>query len=222
MRGERRSRAGRAEHWLGNFLLAIGLALGVAGAAAVISGRYQVRPVLSGSMRPGLPVGGVVVTERVPVSALQVRDVVVFHRPDEPQELVVHRIIALTPGASGPVVQTQGDANVAPDPWNVTLRGVTAYRVVFAVPLIGYAAVWAHSTAGRGILTVGGLLLVVGASAGSLLSVRRSAKGATRAPDELPPDAPVVPSRVDAPVSTCVVELDGERTSDTAIATTAP
>lgn len=123
-------------------------------------------------------VGGVVVTERVPTSALQVRDVVVFHRPDQSAELIVHRIIALTPSATGPIVQTQGDANTVPDPWKVSLRGATAYRAVFSLPLIGYAAVWAHGPTGHQTLTFVGLLLIVGAAIGAVVT-RRSARRAT-------------------------------------------
>ena len=114
-------------------------------------------------------VGRVVVTERVPTSALQVRDVVVFHRPDKPAELVVHRIIVLTPSAAGPIAQTQGDANDTPDPWNVSLHGATAYRAVFSLPLIGDAAVWAHGPAGPNALVLVGLLLIGSAAVGAAI-----------------------------------------------------
>jgi len=144
----------------------------VVAVAAVATGRYQVRPILSGSMAPGLPLGGVVITQRVPITDVQVRDVVVFHRPDRPDELIVHRITALTSSAIGPVIQTQGDANTIPDPWTVTMRGDTAYRAVFTLPVIGYAAVWVHGPTGRLVLTVLGLLLVLGAAVAGL--VRRS------------------------------------------------
>jgi signal peptidase len=138
----------------------------LAGAAAVLSGAYQVRPVLSGSMRPGLPVGGAVVTHRVPVTSLHQRDVIVFHPPDRPRELVVHRIVAIDSGAAGTVVQTQGDANDAPDPWRLTLHGDTVYRAQLSVPFLGYASVWMHSPTGRRVLLVLGLLLVGGAAFG--------------------------------------------------------
>ena len=165
------------------------IALFGVGAAAVFSGHYQLRPVLSSSMEPMLPVGGVVVTERIPMSTVRAGDVVVFHRPDQPKELMVHRIIALTPGPSGPVVQTRGDANRVADPWKVSLRGPTAYRVLFAVPLVGYVAVWVHSPAGRDTLILVGLLLVAGAGAGALIHLRRSARGGTAGTDQPGPDA---------------------------------
>jgi signal peptidase I len=131
--------------------------------------------VLSGSMRPGLPVGGVVITKRVPITSLKVRDVVVLHRPDKPQELYVHRIVRLSRVGGAISVRTQGDANNAPDPWRVTLRGATAYRVVYAVPLAGYAAVWVHSPQGRRTFLLLGLLMMLGAAAGVLIARRRGA-----------------------------------------------
>lgn len=184
-----------ARRWIRGTLLAVLIGLVGFGAIAVMSGRYQVRPVLSGSMRPGLPVGGVVITKRVPVTSLHVRDVVVLHRPDRPQTLIVHRIVSLTAGASGPVVQTQGDANKARDPWKVALRGGTAYRAVYSVPLVGYAAVWVHSGAGRRAFILIGILLVFGATISALLTRRRRPAPATLgARDQLQPAALDVPA----------------------------
>jgi len=196
MRERHGSRFRRARRWLDNTLLVLLIGLFGLGAAAVISGNYQVRPVLSGSMTPGLPIGGVVVTERVPVSELQVRDVIVFHRPDKPEELVVHRITSLTASDAGPIIQTQGDANTVPDPWKVSLRDSTAYRAVFSVPLIGYAAVWAHGPTGRETLMIVGSFLIVGAAAGSVIRLRQSTKGERRDTDQLTPDSSG-PSSVD-------------------------
>jgi signal peptidase I len=93
-------------------------------------------------MRPGFAVGGVVISERVPVSQLMVRDVIVFRRPDKPSEQMVHRIIKLAKGGSGQfLINTQGDANTVRDPWTLTILGKHAYRVRWSLPLIGYAAV---------------------------------------------------------------------------------
>jgi signal peptidase len=171
-------------------VLAVALACVLVGligavAATIFSGQYQVHPVLSGSMRPGLPIGGLVVTKRVPTSSLHIRDVIVFHRPDHPDELVVHRIVTMTPGPAGPVVKTQGDANDTPDPWKATMSGPTAYRAVFSLPLLGYPAVWMHSPMGRRVLLTVGLLLVAGAAFGRPSRFRRKAP-------EMDEQAPVV------------------------------
>lgn len=189
------SRSGR--RWVDAVLVSVLVTLVVAGAAAVISGRYQLRPVLSGSMRPGLPVGGIVITERIPVSSLQVRDVVVFHSPESAQELIVHRIISLTRGPSGPVVKTQGDANTAPDPWTVTLQGKVAYRAIYTLPLLGYVAVWAHGPSGRVALVLVGLLLLLGAIATGMVSQRRASRSPTRRDGRRSPTQPVPPDLVD-------------------------
>jgi signal peptidase I len=150
----------------------------VASVAAVLSGRYQARPVLSGSMRPGLPVGGVVVTERVPISSLKVRDVIVFHRPDNPGELVVHRIIALRHHGADTVILTQGDNNQVRDPWHVTLQGATAYRAQFSVPWVGYLAIWWHRPATRDVAF--GLAAACALAALALLLLSRRSDRAAR------------------------------------------
>lgn len=132
-------------------------------AAAVGSGEWQVQPILSGSMRPGFPVGGVVFVQRVPLSSLRVRDVALFHPPGEPQITYVHRIISLERTPQGLDIRTQGDDNVFPDPWTLHLQGRWAYQARFTVPLVGYVAVWDHSPSGHKdlLLAVGACLVVL-------------------------------------------------------------
>jgi signal peptidase len=126
---------------------------------SVLSGAWMLTPILSGSMRPGLPVGGVAVSERVPASSLAVRDVIVFQNPVNPDVTMVHRIIQLNLNSSGQaVVKTQGDANTIPDPWTATLHGKDAYVVQFTIPLLGYPAVYTN----HGVdLMVGGIILLM-------------------------------------------------------------
>jgi signal peptidase I len=105
---------------------------------AFVRGTWMVTPILSGSMRPGLAVGGVAISQRVPVHSLAVREVIVFQRPDNPSEQVVHRIVQLAVGSSGKIkINTQGDANTVRDPWTLTPVGDYAYRVRWSVPLVG-------------------------------------------------------------------------------------
>lgn len=153
-------------------VLALAGAVILAAAIAVGSGAWQIRPVLSGSMRPGLPIGGVVVTQRVPLAELQVRDVAVFHPPFDSKADYVHRVISLHREGSVVVVRTQGDDNLYPDPWTLRLHGRYAYVARFSVPLLGYPAVWVHSPAGRrDLLGVGAVLAV--AFAGTYVIDRR-------------------------------------------------
>lgn len=125
------------------------------------TGRWHATPVLSGSMRPGLQPGDIVVTQRVPISDLHVRDVIVFHPPNEPQQQTVHRIVKLHVRNGTTVITTRGDANTIEDPEVTALRGTTTYRVARVVPLVGYPAVWL-SGGHHGLLVVGlGVLLLI-------------------------------------------------------------
>jgi signal peptidase len=127
---------------------------------SVLSGAWMVTPILSGSMRPGLPVGGVAVSERVPASSLAVRDVIIFKNPLNPDETMVHRIVHLTVNSSGqPVVKTQGDANSIADPWTATLHGKDVYVVQFSLPVLGYPAVYTNH--GVDLMVGGAILLIV-------------------------------------------------------------
>ena len=125
------------------------------------TGRWHATPVLSGSMRPGIQPGDIVVTQRVPVTDLHVRDVIVFHPPNEGDRQTVHRIVKLKVKNGTTVITTRGDANTVNDPAVTTLTGATAYRVARVVPLVGYPAVWLAG-GHHGLLAIGlGLLLLI-------------------------------------------------------------
>lgn len=130
----------------------------------VASGQWHATPVLSGSMRPGLQPGDVVLTQRVPITDLQVRDVVVFHPPAAGERLTVHRIVKLTVKAGTTSITTWGDANPVADPGVSSLRGTTAYRVVRIVPLVGYPAMWLQNgNHGAMAIALGVILLIAAA-----------------------------------------------------------
>jgi len=126
----------------------------------IATGGWTISPILSGSMRPGFPVGGVVVAEREPMGSLAVGDVILFQNPNQPSVTMVHRIINLQVGPSGqPVVKTKGDANSAADPWTAVLRGRTIYVAEFTLPLLGYLAVGTNH--GVDLMIGGAILLLV-------------------------------------------------------------
>jgi signal peptidase I len=135
-------------------------ALGIAG-YEVETGRWHATPVLSGSMRPAMRPGDIVITQRVPISDLRVRDVVVFNPPGENAHQTVHRIVKLTMKGTTTSITTWGDANLVPDAAVSSLRGDAAYRVVRVVPLVGYPAIWLQN-GNRGLLAMalGAILLI--------------------------------------------------------------
>jgi signal peptidase len=131
----RRPRAGR---WAVNglCLLVMALALAFLLPAAFGLQRYVIT---GGSMEGTYDLGSVVFEESVPVSELQVGDVITYVPPAESgiDTLVTHRIITI----DGTTFQTQGDANPDPDPWTFELTAATQSRVTSSVPYVGYLVI---------------------------------------------------------------------------------
>ena len=144
-------------------------AIGAAGFAAfsVLGGDWDVAPILSGSMSPGFPVGGVAVAQREPVSQLALRDVIIFRNPYHPGIQMVHRIIRLEFNKAGEaIIKTQGDANTSADPWTVRLGAKDVYVVQFTLPLLGYPGVYTNHAVDLIVAGTILLLVVVGAVMG--------------------------------------------------------
>jgi signal peptidase len=98
--------------------------------------------VLTGSMRPGMPPGSLVVTRPVDAADLKVGDAITYQiRSGEP-EVVTHRIISLSQTLGGETLfTTQGDANPGPDEKPVKaaqIRGLVWY----SIPMVGYVNSW--------------------------------------------------------------------------------
>jgi signal peptidase len=142
-------------------LLAVLVAAGIC-AFALVQGTWQVTPVLSGSMRPGFSVGGAVISQRVAVDSLAVRDVIIFNYPLKPSEQIVHRIVRISKNSSGQLLfNTQGDANNVRDPWTLTIKGAYIYRVRWSIPLLGYVANNYQNHHGDYLLGAGIILILI-------------------------------------------------------------
>lgn len=125
------------------------------------TGRYQTMTVLTGSMRPTLPVGSMVVTVPVSARSIEVGDVITYRIPVEDRRVVTHRVVEIVRGGDQPVVRTQGDANKDPDTWVAELKGGTVWKVRAGVPKVGYALEWLREPQNRKLLVLGVPLLVV-------------------------------------------------------------
>ena len=154
-------------------LIVLALAVGAAG-LAVLSGHWQVRPVDSGSMRPTVQPGDALVTERRPISDLRVGDVIVFHAPNDREQLIAHRVTDLRPVPGGLLISTKGDANSAADLWNpFLLHGPYIYRAQFSLPLVGYVGIAVHSHTAQLLLFSGGGVLALLALIGMFIPNRK-------------------------------------------------
>lgn len=89
--------------------------------------------VMSGSMAPSLPVGGLALAVPVAPDRVEVGDIITFDHPRLPGKLVSHRVVAIDAGGR---LTTKGDANPAADAWSVQADR-SGWKVVGAVPFLG-------------------------------------------------------------------------------------
>jgi signal peptidase I len=93
--------------------------------------------VLTGSMRPAMPPGTLVVVRRVNPDRIGVGDVITYQLHSGRPEVVTHRVVSVAvDGAGGRTFRTQGDANDAPDAAPVRAVQVKGVRW-YAVPHLG-------------------------------------------------------------------------------------
>jgi len=112
---------------------------------------YQALVVRSGSMSPTIPTGSVVFYHRVSADQVKVGQVIVFNRPGDASERVTHRVFKISNGPTGRYFVTKGDANGAPDDWQVPAVG-KGWVASFHVPVVGYVLADLQSTTARLLL----------------------------------------------------------------------
>lgn len=115
------------------------LAAMVAGPRVTGSTPYTV---LTGSMRPSMPPGSLVVTRPVETGELKVGDAITYQMRSGEPEVVTHRITAVSTTLGGETLfTTQGDANPIPDDRPVK-AGQIRGAVWYSIPLVGYVNGW--------------------------------------------------------------------------------
>jgi len=112
---------------------------------------YEALVVRSGSMAPTIPTGSVVFYTQEPAANVKVGQIIVFDRPGQANERVTHRVYKIVNGPTGRYFQTKGDANGAPDAWQIPAVG-TGWVAGFHVPVVGYALADLQSTTARLLL----------------------------------------------------------------------
>jgi signal peptidase len=140
--------AGLAIWLIAGLLAGLVLAAGV----PVLAG-YRSFTVMSGSMRPTLGVGDVVVTRKIAARNARVGDVITFPDPEDRTRLITHRVTTLHIAGERVFVSTKGDANNHAERWNVPADGHVG-RVAYHLPLIGYGLVWTNGRNARLLLVV--------------------------------------------------------------------
>ncbi|MGO3148183.1 MAG: signal peptidase I [Leucobacter sp.] len=93
--------------------------------------------VLTGSMKPTLSPGTLIVVKPVPAKEIGIGSVITYQLESGEPTVVTHRVIGVSSANGEQIFQTQGDANDTPDdPWvrEVQVRG----KLWYAVPKLGY------------------------------------------------------------------------------------
>ena len=152
----------------GGFTFVLWAALGlVLGLVAIVTlptvAGYQSLTVVSGSMEPTLRTGSVVIDEVISPAEARPGDIVTFQDPLRPRQLT-HRLQKVRVEGDTFYMVTLGDANDAPERWNVPRDGQIG-RVVAHLPKLGYARAalgtrYARLGALGIVLALGAVLLV--------------------------------------------------------------
>lgn len=159
----------RALEWL---LLVV--ATGVALVAAVVPqlGGASSYVVLTGSMRPTMPPGTLVVVRPVDPANLQTGDVITFMPRENDPAVITHRIVGGGFDVTGErVLRTRGDANDAVDPSTVRDLQVVGERW-YSVPYVGYVTnlfSGAQRAVALGLVCAGLIVYAFAMFAGALL-----------------------------------------------------
>jgi signal peptidase len=132
------AKAARGAQWL---LVILAAAVAVGMGVLPHLGLYRTLTVLSGSMVPTFRPGDIIIVRPEPMRDLRVGQVITYQVPVGARQVETHRVIRIVRGrgTDHPVIQTQGDANSAADPWTAQLDGTTVWRLEAVVPKAGYA-----------------------------------------------------------------------------------
>ena len=103
-------------------------------------GLFPVHPTLvgSGSMRPAMDVGDVVIVAQAPTDVIKQGDIIQFRKPE--QVTMMHRVVEVQETEGAKFFITKGDANDEPDTDPVIPENVVG-KVVFTIRKIGWVAI---------------------------------------------------------------------------------
>jgi len=133
----------RALGWAVNIILIWLLVIVVALFLLPRFGGWRFDVVLSGSMEPALPLGGVVFIKPVEPADIGTGDIIAY-RSGEP--LITHRVVDVIDESELSLI-TKGDANDSPDLLPVPVANVVG-KVIFDVPYLGYLAAFVKTRLG--------------------------------------------------------------------------
>lgn len=119
---------------------------------------YPLLAVASGSMVPTLQVGDLIVVQgglevEDLTAASETGDIIVFRKPGNPDELIVHRAVEVRSAGDDLYAMTRGDHNSGVDPWQIYDSHLVG-KVVSSIPIVGHIPLFVHSTQGMVLIVV--------------------------------------------------------------------
>jgi signal peptidase len=132
--------------------------------------------ILTGSMRPEMPPGTMVVVRPVETAKLAVGDVITYQLRSGEPEVVTHRIVEIVVTQDGLEFRTQGDANDASDPELVRAVQVRGEAWYWA-PFLGYLTSGVTSdgrTLAAQVVGIGLIIFAIFSGVRTLVRARRS------------------------------------------------
>lgn len=135
------------------------------GLKAYLMTNYPLLAVASGSMKPALKEGDLIIVqgglEGSTIVAEEVTgDVIIFYRPGDPDELIVHRAVDKWQDGNIWKFHTKGDANPNEDSWIVRETDIIG-KVVGVIPYIGHIPLFVHTINGKIIIIILIVILVL-------------------------------------------------------------
>ena len=128
-------------------LIVLAVTLSVAALAGTRLG-YQALLMTTGSMRPAVNPGDLVILRSVDPADIRVGDVITFREPVGSHLLVTHRVVAIAATPDGPVFRTKGDANAVADIWTLNYQD-RGWREAGVIPGVGRAIAFVQTIPGR-------------------------------------------------------------------------
>lgn len=109
--------------------------------------------VMSGSMKPALNEGDIIIVKHVNPGEIQLDDIIVFWAVswgmDNPLTPVVHRVVDIQ-YSGGYLYRTEGDNNPGPDPY--TAHEYVIGKVIQILPYVGFLAYYVNQGGGTWII----------------------------------------------------------------------
>lgn len=140
------------------------------GLKAGLRAEYPLCGVASGSMKPTLKIGDIIVVQglnpdKINAAPAPDGDIIVFYRPKgwrDPNDLIVHRAIEKFSSGNITYFKTKGDANFGPDSWSkggVPEDYLIGKVISLRVPMIGFITFLMRTPAG--VLVILPMLIVI-------------------------------------------------------------